>query len=199
MTEWDYNFSSNIPVLTNVEICRTTVALFDLHADNKPAPKSLQLAIEPREKRGVTVLKEFAKDSLVLVPVTSHVACTKSFREPVPSQALPITCTCTSTIVYVTESNRRESTPEAKSGCDQKAVTPEFMAAFWIVGSTQKSADANMKLTVMQDDKESLKIPCLVNCKPLKVGDVLKMYHDGQSNKRFGTFTAPNKRRKIGA
>ena len=199
MTGWDYNFSKNIPALTNVEICRATVALFDLHAAHKVDGKALQLTVEPKEKKTVTALDAFAKESLVLVPVSTHIGCTKHSAEPIPGQAVPITLTSSATIVYVTEANRREAKPTALSGCSQKAGTPEFLAAFWLVGTTPKAADANMKLTVMQEDDVSLKIPCLVNSKPLKKGDVLKMHHDTSSSKRFGPLTTPNKRRKIGS
>lgn len=196
MTEWDANFSKNLAALANVEISRATVALFDLHFDNEVAANSLQLTLEPKEKKGVTSLVPLQKESLILVPVSTNISCTKHSAEPVPLQALPITCTSSKSIVYVQETTRREHKPHETTGCNHKTATPEFIAPFWLVGTTVKSSEANMKLQVMSQNL--LDIPCLVNSKALKKGDVLKLYHDSSNNQRFGSFAAPNKRRKIG-
>jgi hypothetical protein len=183
MAEWDFELTNHISFTTEVAVGRMRCVLYDMHKASVDMFKSVVLVVNPPSHRAVRVTLPIKKGCLQLAPLTSAVGCTKGApKEKIPSGNLELgpgfqhpktgeTCH-----LYANGKIQTKDEPAAVSGRVVREVQPEFLVPFWLVGVTDNAKIANVKLQLVASVDGSVKVPCFVNTKQLKEGDVLRAY-----------------------
>ena len=141
----------------------------EMHGDSVPTfAGKLQLVVSPQAARAVRAVTPIGVREMRLVPFSSTLMCTKP-GEKVPQANVDLGFAYT----------HHESQKDVNVFVCQRTQTfeegkPELLVPFWLVGTTNDAAKANVQLKLVKSKlDESWFVPCLVNHRALDKGDAL--------------------------
>ena len=178
MGAWDYNFSLNYDVLCDRAISAYKTEMYAQHAATADSLQDLRLVVGPGATRKVLVAGHFAKGALVLIAVTPSVCITKGNVKDNKVPPSSIDCglafkhprTSVECRLYLNSKTQKMDTASDASGFSAKKPVDEFMAPFWLVGTTQDEKQVNCTLS-MRSSKVgdyTFLFPTITNTKVVK-------------------------------
>ena len=205
MNAWDYTFSLNYDILSDRMISSYKATMYDMHMTVAASFTDVHLVVGPGATRKVLAAGHFAKGALELIAVTPSVYITKGSVKDNKVPPSSIDCGVAFTHprtnlqchMYISgKTQKREEAADA-SGFSAKKPADEFMAPFWLVGTTadEKLANCTLAFRTKSVGDYTFQIPIITNSKVVK-DSVELLYYRPATGARWA-IEPPAKRAKV--